>query len=471
MLDTRAEVQALLGRLEFDSGRSLIKVTACVCLASAVALLPEYEGLSQAARWVLFILVLAAGLWVTEAIPAFAVALVIIALEIGILGRPGGVYATGTHDWEAFVRPWSSPLLWLFFGGLVLAEAAEQTGLDRWFSSRVLGLFGERPPAVLLGVMGVTFLFSMFMSNTATTAMMLAVIAPVVASLGPTDPFGKALLLGVAFAANIGGMGTIIGTPPNAIAAGALAHTQPIGFPMWMALGVPVALCLAGIMWLYLTLAYPCHREAVSLTALSDEDAETRSLPVWKRILVLGVFLATVGLWLTETFHGIPTSVVSFLPISVFAIAGVVGVKEIRELPWDVLLLIAGGLALGVGVSDTGLAQWLVDRLPIAGAGGLVLTLLFAYGAAILSNFMSNTAAANVLIPIALAIGGSAGSAMVVPLALGASAAMCLPIATPPNALAAASGRLSPRDFLIGGLIVGSLAPALATGWCRLVLG
>lgn len=470
MLDTRAEIQALLGRLEFSSGRALVKVCGCLAAASLIALLPEHQGLADAGRWVLFILVLAAGLWVTEAVPAFAVALAVIALEIGILGRPGGVFATGPDDWEVFVRPWSSPLLWLFFGGLVLARAAERTGLDRWFSARVLGLFGDRPGAVLMAVMAVTFVFSMFMSNTATAAMMLSVIAPVVASLKSGDPFGKGLLLGVAFGANIGGMGTIIGTPPNAIAAGSLAATQPIGFPLWMLLGVPVGVCLAGIVWLYLRLAFPCRSGRIALHALSDGGASAARLPQWQRLLVMGVFFATVGLWLTEALHGIPTSVVSFLPISVFAVGGVLGVQDIRSLPWDVLLLIAGGLALGVGVSETGLADWLVMRLPLSGMGAIAVTLLFAFGAAVLSNFMSNTAAANVLIPIVLAAGGAAGAATVVPVALGASAAMCLPIATPPNALAATSGRLGPRDFLVGGLIVGGLTPVLAVIWCRLLL-
>ncbi|MDA0745222.1 MAG: DASS family sodium-coupled anion symporter [bacterium] len=469
MLDTRAEINALLGRLEFSSGRALTKVACCTLLAVLLAFLPEHPGLTDAARWVLFILVLAAGMWISEAIPAFAVALLVIALEIAILGKPGGVFATGPNDWETFVRPWSSPLLWLFFGGLVLAEAAARTGLDRWLSGQVLGWFGNRPGAVLLGTMTLTGAFSMFMSNTATTAMMLAVMAPVLKTLEFDDPFIKALLLGVPFAANLGGMGTIIGTPPNAIAAGSLAATHPVTFTMWMVIGIPPAILLSGITWFYLLKKYPCKTGRLDLSALRAPGTNS-ILPLWKRILVMAVFFLTVGLWMTGPFHGIPTPVVSFLPISIFAATGVIRVQEIRSLHWDVLLLIAGGLSLGVAVSETGLATWIVGLLPIGGLGSIALALVLAYLAATLSNVMSNTAAANVLVPIGIAIGATSQASIVIPIALGASAAMCLPISTPPNAIAFTSGKLNAQDFLRGGLLMGFLAPAIVVLWSAFIL-
>ena len=471
MIDTRAEVNRILGKLEFSSGRALAKVVACAVFAGAVALLPTHAGLSEGGRWAFFILLFGGGLWVTEAIPAFAVALVIIGLEIAILGRPSGVFAQSAKDWEMFVMPWSSPLIWLFFGGLVLGSAAARTGLDRWFSGHVLYRFGSRPVSLLLGTMGVTFAFSMFMSNTASTAMMLAVIGPVIATLKQGDPFAKALLLGIPFAANLGGMATIIGTPPNAIVAGFLADIQPVNFTLWMVAGLPPALTVVGLVWLYLIRRYPCTTGEIDLSVLQNE-ADTRSnMPLWKRYLVMILFFLTVGLWMTGPIHGIPTPVVSFLPICVFAATGVITAREIRTLQWDVLLLITGGLSLGVAVTETGLANWLVSLLPIDSFGKTTFIFILAYLTAIISNFMSNTAAANILVPMGMVIGLGFEAQIVIPIALGASAAMCLPISTPPNALAYATGKLATKDFLVGGLVVGLLVPAMAVIWCTIIFG
>ncbi|UCH10176.1 MAG: DASS family sodium-coupled anion symporter [Fidelibacterota bacterium] len=466
MLDTRREVLRLLGKLEFRSSRALLKIAICLALAAVLALLPNYAGLTDAARWTLFILILGAGLWITEAIPSFSVALLIIALEIMILGKPGGVFAKESTDWEMFVQPWASPIMWLFLGGLVLGEAAQVTGLDRLFSRYVLKWFGNTPGAVLLGSMGITFLFSMFMSNTATTAMMMSVIAPIVVSISKEDPFAKALVLGIPVAANVGGMGTIIGSPPNAITAGILSMSHPIDFTRWMLAGIPPALVLFAAAWLYLRMAYSSRLLTVDISGLDIGTRTGAQLPLWKRLLVMPVFVLTVILWMTSTLHHIPTAVISFIPITIFAIAGIITIHEIRHLNWDVLLLLAGGLSLGIAVQSTGLANWLVDQLPTHHMGQVAIAFFLSYVTALLSNFMSNTAAANILVPIGMAVAVGFEPRIVVPMALGASTAMCLPISTPPNAIAFASGRLATRDFLKGGLLMGLLGPAIAALWC-----
>lgn len=466
-LDSRREANRLLGYLEVTSWRPLAVACACAGLALAAALMPEHAGLNPAGRWALFILVLAAGLWVTEAIPAYAVAMLVIGLEIAILGREGGVFATDEHTWKMFVEPWGSPLIWLFFGGFVLARGIQASGLDRWFSGRVLRRFGARPSRVLLGAMAVTFGFSMFASNTATTAMMIAVLSPVVVSL-KDDPFAKGLLLGVPFAANIGGMATLIGTPPNAIAAGSLAAVDPIGFARWIGLGLPPAVILLFVAWIFLLRRFPPRTTGVDLGALST--AMDSRLPSWRRLVVLATFFTTVAMWLTEPLHGVPTPVVAFVPLTVFTVTGVLSSGDIRGLQWDVLLLLAGGLALGVGVSETGLADWLVGKLPTDGASPLLLAGIFAVTAMLLSNFMSNTAAANVIIPMGLALAVGSEALVVVPIAFGASLAMCLPVSTPPNAIAYATGDLEGRDFLVGGALVGGVGLCLAVGWSQLAL-
>jgi solute carrier family 13 (sodium-dependent dicarboxylate transporter), member 2/3/5 len=470
LIASRRELRRLIGHLEVRTWEPLGLMVACVTVASLLAFVPEHTGLSVAGRWAMFIVVLAAGLWVTEAIPAFAVGLLVISLEIATLGRVGGPWAQGPDDWKVFIEPWGSPLIWLFFGGFVLARGIQRSGLDRSLSLRVLRRFGTRPPVVLLGAMGVTFAFSMFASNTATAAMMLAVLGPAVAGR-PHDPFTKALLLGVAFAANIGGMATIIGTPPNAIAAGLLAERDPIGFARWMTLGLPPALVLLVVAWAYLVRRHPSRERTVDLGALASPTGAPPVMPRWRRgVVVLGL-LATVGLWLTEPLHGASPPVVAFVPVALFTVSKVLVSDDIRKLEWDVLLLLAGGLALGVAVARTDLATWLVGRLPLEAAGPLALTAALAATTMVVSNFMSNTAAANLVIPMGMALATGAETTAAVAVALSASAAMCLPVSTPPNALAYAGGGLQTRDFLVGGSLIGVLAVALAVGWTALLTG
>lgn len=470
LVASRREIQRLLGRLEVRTWVPLGLMLACVAVAALLAFVPEHAGLSAAGRWAMFIVVLAAGLWVTEAIPAFAVGLLVISLEIATLGRVGGPWARGPDDWKVFIEPWGSPLVWLFFGGFVLARGIQRSGLDRSLSLRVLRRFGTRPPAVLLGAMGVTFAFSMFASNTATAAMMLAVLGPAVAGR-KDDPFAKALLLGVAFSANVGGMATIIGTPPNAIAAGLLADRDPIGFARWMTLGLPPALVLLVVAWAYLVRRHPCRDRTIDLGALASVPSLEPAMPRWRRGVVVAGVLATVGLWLTEPLHGASPPVVAFVPVALFTVSKVLGSEDIRKLEWDVLLLLAGGLALGVAVDRTDLATWLVGRLPIEAAGPLALTAALALATMVISNVMSNTAAANLMIPMGMALASGAETTVAVAVALSASGAMCLPVSTPPNALAYAGGLLHTRDFLVGGLLIGGLATALAVGWTALLTG
>jgi len=471
MLDTRRQAARLLGKLQISPNTRLIKLLISAIVAASIAFIPEYSGLEPAPMWTLFILIFAAGLWMSEAIPAFAVAILIIGLEILILGRPGGVFATGPKDWQMFVAPWSSPIMWLFLGGFVLGQAAETTGLDRMMARFVLRGFGTRPSVILLGAMGLTFTFSMFMSNTATTAMMMSVMAPVIAALDKKDPFAKSLLLGIPFAANVGGMATIIGSPPNAIAAGLLSESHNITFTQWMMAGLPPALILFFIIWLYLRIAHPSMNKTLDLRGLEWETRTGSLLPMWKRILVFPVFMVTVLLWMTGPIHGMPTAVVSFIPITVFAVTGILNTTEIKKLNWDVLLLLTGGLSLGIAIQQTGLAEWILGLLPIDSLGLLALAFLLAYVTTILSNFMSNTAATNILAPLGVAVAVGFEPIIVIPLALGASAAMCLPISTPPNAIAFATGKLKTTDFLRGGLIMGVLGPGVAVLWVYWLLG
>jgi len=475
--DSRRGIRDLFGGLEVVSAKRLLWFTGCLLAALIATISASFfaNGLTPAGLRGLFILVLAASLWVTETLPAFAVGILVIGLKIALLGKPGGVFAQDSHDWEAFVQVLGHPLIWLFFGGFILASGAAKTGLDRQIAGAVLPRFGTSRAKLLAGCMGLTFVFSMFMSNTATTAMMLALLAPVVSKLPRTDRFRPALILGTAVAANLGGMGSLIGTPPNAIAAAALegAPGGGINFLQWMIVGLPPALCMLVFGWWFIQKRYHSSdsENGAPLAGFGGADTEAPSVstPRWQRLATASTLIATIFLWLSGQWHGLPTAVVSFVPIVALTATGVLNRDDMRALPWDVLFLLAGGLALGQTVQETGVANWMVGALPFQGLGQVAVALLMAYLCAGLSNLMSNTAAANVLVPIGVSLASGFEAHVAVPIALGASAAMCLPISTPPNALAFASGHLKNKDFLWLGLLVALAAPALGVAWMALV--
>lgn len=410
------------------------------------------------------IFVLAAFLWVTEALPLFATALLVVGLEIILLANPGGWSGLGfegipSPDYRIFLAPAADPIIILFFGGFLLARAAVKTGVDQALAGVILRLFRGRPRLVLLGLMLVTAMFSMFMSNTATTAMMITLVLPMLAQLPEGDRFRKALVLAIPFAANIGGMGTPISSPPNAVAVGFLTSAgYQISFLDWMLVAVPLAAVLLLVAWLLL---WKFFRPGAA-----DFHLESSAHKIDGRgLYVLVVLTATVGLWLTDQVHGLPSAVVALLPAVAFTATGLLDRRDVNSLEWNILILIAGGVALGVGMQQTGLDQALVAAVPVGGGlllGALVLTTL------LLSTFMSNTAAANLLLPIgisfAAATGAAAGPGAVqlgFSIALAASVSMALPVSTPPNAIAYATGEITGRDFALAGIIIGLLAALL----------
>jgi len=478
MIDTRSDIRKFAEIAAPESRKDrLIRFAVSLILALLAAYLPAYEGLGSEGRTALFILIFAAGLWLSEAIPAFAVSFLIIALEIVLMG----IVPKGEGGWERFLAPWSSPLVFLFLAGFIMARAASKTRLDVWMAKHVLFFVGNRPENIMTGMILVTFTLSMFISNTATAALIVTILFPILTTMRPDNPYKKGLLLAVTMAANIGGMGTIIGTPPNAIAAGLLGGQAP-SFVGWMALALPPAVLLVAAMRFFLLWRYPSNEAAINLGVLhrvdhtddtGREPAAVAGVPSWKKSVVVLTFAVTVLLWLTGPLHAAPTTVVSFIPIVIFTMFGILDADDIRALNWDVIILIVGGLSLGYAVGESGLddfvAAWFAERkLPL-----LLLIPLFAYLVILLSNFMSNTAAANILLPlvaaVAVVLGEQSPVMAVVTVALSASLAMCLPVSTPPNAIVFASGALQSRDFLVMGLLTGLLGPLLILGWMYLV--
>ena len=419
-------------------------------------------------RAVLLLFLLAIGLWATEAVPAFAVGLLIMGYLVFALGTP--LLLAEPWDVSPYLNSWSSPVIWLMLGGFFLAEGLSRTGLDRQLFALAIKPAGSQPGRVLLAVMLTSAIASMFISNTSTTVLMIGAVLPLVRQLGTGEPFAKALMVAIPLAASVGGMGTIIGSAPNAIAAGVAAdfgHT--VDFVEWMMIGAPVALVLVFLAWLYLVKRHPTTISEINLDLDTLEEPE---LPGKRdRLIVASISITTVALWMTTPLHGIHVAAISLIPIVGLTMTQVLGAAQVRGLPWDTLMLVAGGLSLGLAVVDTGLAERLasgLEFLTVLNADVLVFAVL-AMLTVLLSNFMSNTATVSVVLPVAVALMPGRELEMCLILGLSASCALLLPVSTPPNAVAFSTGKLQTKDLRPGGLLIGVLGPAIIIFWVLLV--
>lgn len=436
--------------------------------AAGLTFLIREPGFTDSQVYVLFLLFFSIGLWLTEAIPAFAVSLFIIAFLVFALGNKN--LNSSPEDIAKYVNTFSSSVIWLMLGGFFLASAMTKTKLDQALFRFTLKISGSNPGNLLMGLMFTTMVASMLMSNTATTAMVIAAIMPLLASLGKESGFAKAMLLGIPIAAATGGMGTIIGTPPNAIAAGALENTgHPVDFIQWMGYGVPLTVALTGISCFVLIRMFIKDKTPISLDFLKNQEISTSPEFIRQRRIVIVVIILTVGLWLTTSLHGIKTAAVCAVPLVILTLSRVLEGKDIRELPWDTLLLVAGGLSLGIALEQSGLLNHYSQKLISIHMNNIVLMFIFAFITMLVSNIMSNSAASTVMIPLGIAIlvGFEKEIAMIV--AFSASTAMFLPVSSPPNAIAYSTGMIEQKDFRIGGILVGLLGPVLAVLWVLLI--
>ena len=420
-------------------------------------------------RAVLFLFLLAVGLWITEAVPAFAVGLLIMGYLVFALGTP--LLVDEPWDVSPYLNTWSSQVIWLMLGGFFLAEGLSRTGLDRQLFALAIKPAGTRPSHVLLAVMLTSAVASMFISNTSTTVLMIGAVLPLVHQMGKQEPFSKALLVAIPLAASVGGMGTIIGSAPNAIAAGIAAEEgSPIDFIEWMMFGVPLSLSLVVIAWWFLIKCYPASITQVSLDLESLEEPE---LPGRReRIIVSCLALSTVALWMTTPLHGIHVAAISLIPIVGLTMTQVLGAVQVRTLPWDTLMLVAGGLSLGAAVVDTGLADRLASGLGFLTDTNLdvLVYAVLALLTVLLSNVMSNTATVSLVLPVAVAMVPGHELEMCLILGLSASCALLLPVSTPPNAIAFATGEIKTQDLRPGGILIGLLGPAMVIAWVLLLL-
>lgn len=415
----------------------LTMVVLAAVLALAVYYLPLH-GLNGETDRMLAIFTFVAVLWLSEAIPLFATAFLVPALLV----------LFGILDPTKALAPFYHPVISLLLGGFMLSISIHKFGLDKRIAAAVLARVGRRPWSILLAVMGLTAFLSLWLSNTATTAIVIAIVLPIVNRLPYGDRFGKALVLAVPFAANIGGMGTPIGTTPNPMA---ISHLESVGiriaFIDWAILAVPLQLLLllvvAAVLWL---LYRPWgHRADVVMEPPSQLDSGGK----W----AIAIALLTACLWLTSKIHGVPDSIVALVPVVLLLGSGLLSTSDFAKVRWDVLALIGGGLALGVGMRASGLDHWIVQQIAVGGMHPILTMMLFAALAGTMTTFMSNTATAALLIPIVSSFGAQLGmsSQLVLGIAIISSAAMGLPVSTPPNAIAYGTGRIRTRDMLLAG--------------------
>lgn len=470
MADSRTASKRYMYKIQrvVDIQQKIIYFLASIIFAFGVTYLLVNPDLDKAQIYVLFLLFLAIGLWITEAVPPFAVGLFIFGFLVFALG---GYYheidpANASKYVQKYVQTWSNSVIWLMLGGFFMAEAMQKVGLDKTLFRLTISKFGTKPRFVLLGIMLVTAVFSMIMSNTATTAMMIAAVLPFINTLDKNAPFSKAVLIGIPAAASLGGMGTIIGSPPNAIAVEALNnHGIPFGFLEWMVIGFPIAIVLVFVFWAFLIRKYVPKVSEIDLDFLNEADSTSNSkIFMMKKKFVLAVLLLTITLWLTSNLHGIPASAVSLLPIMLLTMFRIISGDDVRKLPWDTLMLVAGGLSLGLAIKETGLAEYYVNLLRDYNLNFYALVAVFSLLTVVLSNFMSNTATATILIPIAIILVSSNTEVLPIVIGLSASTALFLPISTPPNAIAFSTGRLAQKDFRFGGIVAGLTGPIIIIG-------
>ncbi len=417
--------------------------------------------------YVLFLLFFSIGLWLTEAIPAFAVAFFIIGYLVFALGNP--YLNPSPEKIDRYVNTFSSRIIWLLLGGFFLAAAMTKTQLDKALLRVTLKISGTKPRSIIIAFMVAAMAFSMIMSSTATTAMMIAALMPLM-KVANRPGFSKALLVGISLAATLGGMGTIIGTSPNAIAVGILGDNGvQISFLHWMLYGVPMTVILVSLSCFLLLWLFVKDNSPVSLQFLESNISEKQNGSHSQRIVVLVVLIATVLLWLTSSIHGIPVAAIAAIPIVVFTLTGVLTAHDVNTLSWDTLILVAGGLSLGEALQSTGILLHYAVLMRTADINSVWVLIILGYASMIFANIMSNSATVTILIPLGFALLPGMETAVAVSITLASSTALLLPVASPATAIAYSTGLLKQKDFRITGLMVGIIGPILAV-LCVLLL-
>ena len=429
------------------------------------------EDLTVVQQRIIAIFAFATLMWVMEVVPSWATSVAIIGMMLLFTSDSGIKWMCNPEkvgellSYKGIMACFADPVIMLFIGGFILAIAATKTGLDAQLAKVLLKPFGRKSDNVLLGFLLITGLFSMFVSNTATAAMMLTFLTPVFKQLPPEGKGRIAMALSIPVAANLGGMGTPIGTPPNTIALKYLNDPEGLnmglGFGEWMMFMLPLVIVLLFISWYILKTLFPFSQKTVELKIEGGMKKNTQTY------IVIVTFIVTVLLWLTDKLTGINSYTVALIPFVVFALTGIITKYDLEEINWSVIWMVAGGFALGYGLNASGLAANAVKSIPFGEFSPILILLLSGIICYALSNFISNSATAALLMPILAFVCGAMGDKLaaiggtptiLIGIAIAASSAMVLPISTPPNALAYATNLVKQNDMAKIGLIIGIIS-------------
>lgn len=430
------------------------------------------EGMSSQAQAVLACTLWISTWWITEAIPIPATSLLPIVL----------FPLTGALEIGEATSSYGDPTIFLFMGGFMIALTMEKWNLHKRIALTIISWVGTQPSRLLLGSMIATGFLSMWISNTATAMMMvpigMAITAHVAASLKDNPsidtspgkfPFGTAMMLGIAYSASIGGLGTLIGTPPNAIFAAQVKKIfgVEISFASWMLVGVPLVILLLGVTWFYLVkIAYPTPiKDLPGGKAIIQKEKSSLGSTTFEEKAVFTVFVLTALAWITrdlilknfipgidDTIIAIGAAVILFLiPARNHPGTFILDWNTAKNLPWGILLLFGGGLAIAAGITGSGLDKWIGQQLIMLEGMNFILILLLVTTLVIfLTEITSNTATATMMYPIMASFAAALGVhpyPLMVAAGLAASCAFMLPVATPPNAVVFGSGSVRIDDM------------------------
>ena len=447
---------------------------------AAIMLVVGPLGLMPDAAWRTAALGVWMGIWwMTEAVPIAATALLPLVL----------LPMLGVANMNVAAAPYANPVIFLFFGGFVLAAAFERSGLHKRLALSLLARVGTKPDRIIAGFMIAGGFLSMWVSNTAAVLMLLPLAksllkpAPPGADAVPATAFEKALLLGIAYAATIGGFGTLIGTPPNALLVGFLTQTHGIrvGFLDYMLIGVPIVVVAIPVTWFILTRVAFRVRDAEEVIAPGAIASQRAALgpPARSEWFVGIVAVCTATAWITQPLLARVAPGISEAGISVACAVTLLVVpmdmkwnralswNDAERIPWGVLVLFGGGLSLAAAIQDGGLARWIGDSVgTLHAVPPLVLVLVVTAVITLLTEFTSNTATAATFLPIASSLAVGAGMnplVLVLAAGLAASNGFMMPVGTPPNAIVFAGQRLTIPEMARSGILVDVLFIVLIT--------
>ena len=440
---------------------------------------PAFNGMSENAWLISGLTAWMALWWITEPVPIPVTALLpIVVVPLLSLDSIGNVTA-----------PYAHPLIFLFLGGFMLSIAMERWNLHKRIALLTMLLVGSKPSQQIAGIMLVTAFLSMWMSNTATAVMMLPIGLSIIAMQQEQgiseDNFAKAILLAIAYAASIGGVATLIGTPPNALLAAYLerSYQLQLSFSDWMLFGVPLSASLLLVCWFWLTQLHFRLDKVKTIDSRSLYRQKLNALGAMHNAekLVLLVFILAAGCWIfrspLSSLSGIKLddtliavfagSLLFILPVSLKTGQRILQWEDCQKLPWGVLLLFGGGLTLASQIDNAGLSAYIATQIGALGGINLLLLIVLVTSVIIfLTEITSNTATAAAFLPllgpVAVSLDTSAAM-LVIPAAVAASCAFMMPVATPPNAIIFASGKLKIVDMVKAGLVLNLAAIVLIT--------